>query len=82
MQIEVLVIRRNARVMVLAGLRPSDAQGAAAPNPANFVRTLLDAPAAGMDFGRAKLAIDKFVDPSTDGCRLAEIDSMLVTVKK
>lgn len=51
-------------------------------SPAVFVRGLLDAPAS-QDFARAKLAIDKFVDPSVDvEAALAEIDGMVAIVEK
>ncbi|TPM40180.1 transglutaminase family protein [Mesorhizobium sp. B2-3-4] len=53
------------------------------PPPATFVRSLLDAPESEMDFARAKLAVDKFVDPSTDEAgTLAQIDGMVATVNK
>ncbi|QPC95069.1 hypothetical protein GA829_09290 [Mesorhizobium sp. INR15] len=72
--------------MVLAGLHPSAAEELVPlvpSNPATFVRALLDAPEAEMNFGRAKLAVDKFVDPSIDDiAALAEIGSMVVTVNK
>ncbi|CDX21214.1 conserved exported hypothetical protein [Mesorhizobium sp. ORS 3324] len=52
-------------------------------DPAIFIRALLNAPEGEMDFGRAKLAVDKFVDPSIDDVgALAEIERMVGTVQK
>ncbi|MER8492432.1 hypothetical protein NKI51_31025 [Mesorhizobium australicum] len=49
-------------------------------NPASFVRTLLESE---IDFARAKLAVDKFIDPSVDeAATLAELDGMVATVNK
>jgi hypothetical protein len=51
--------------------------------PATFVRSLLDAPESERDFGRAKVAVDKFIDPSVDdAATLAEINGMVATVNK
>ncbi|WP_181167770.1 transglutaminase family protein [Mesorhizobium sp. B2-4-19] len=51
--------------------------------PAIFVRQLLDAPAAELDFAHAKLAVDKFADPSIDEtATLAELDGMAATIHK
>ncbi|WP_292640925.1 transglutaminase family protein [Mesorhizobium sp.] len=47
------------------------------------MRGLLDAPESETDFARAKLAVDKFIDPSVDdAAALAEIDGMVATVNK
>jgi regulator of sirC expression with transglutaminase-like and TPR domain len=54
-----------------------------AKSPIAMVEALLDAPPAAMDFAGAKLAVDKFVDPSVDeAAALAEIDDMAATVRK
>ncbi|MBA3520571.1 MAG: hypothetical protein H0T75_23700, partial [Rhizobiales bacterium] len=52
-------------------------------DPAAFVRSWLAEPESRMNFGQAKLAIDKFVDPSTDAeAALAKIDGMVATINR
>lgn len=51
--------------------------------PAAFVRSILDASVAEMSFARAKLAVDRFADPSIDeAATLAELDRMAATIRK
>lgn len=70
-------------VFVLAGLGTALAGGPVASDPAAFVRSLLEGPEAELDFARAKLAVDAFVDSSIDQiAALAEIDRMAATVQK
>src|SRR5262245_9745480 len=62
-------------------------RGLAAELPANdaaaLVRALVDAPPAELSFGKAKLEIDKFADPSIDeAAALAELDQMAATIEK
>jgi hypothetical protein len=65
--------------VVLLGLDVS----LATPSTPAFVRSLLDAPQAELDFARAKLAVDAFADSSIDqDTTLAEIDSMVATVER
>jgi regulator of sirC expression with transglutaminase-like and TPR domain len=52
-------------------------------SPADFVRTVIDASAAEMDFARAKLAVDRFADPTIDEvATLAELDGMMAVIGK
>jgi regulator of sirC expression with transglutaminase-like and TPR domain len=61
--------------------RADNILGASAP--ADFVRNIISASADRLDFAHAKLAVDKFVDPSIDeAAALAEIDGMAATVRK
>ncbi|MFD2051740.1 transglutaminase family protein [Mesorhizobium calcicola] len=63
--------------------RPAAADQLPTSNPATFVRILLDAREGETDFARAKLAVDRFIDPSVDeAAALAEIDGMVATVNK
>jgi len=72
-----------AGLLLLVGIQLAAAGGIDPSSPSAFVRTLVNVPEAGMDFGRAKLAVDKFVDPTIDdAAALAEIDRMAGTVKK
>ncbi|TPN00878.1 hypothetical protein FKO01_50280 [Mesorhizobium sp. B2-3-3] len=60
--------------------RPAVADHLPTSNPATFVRSLLESET---DFGRAKLAVDKFIGPSVDEAAvLAEIDGMVATINK
>jgi hypothetical protein len=69
--------------VVLLGLDVSLAGQPATPSTPAFVRSLLDAPQAELDFARAKLAVDAFADSSIDqDTTLAEIDSMVATVER
>lgn len=53
------------------------------PTPADLVRSILDAPVTEMSFGRAKIVVDRFTDPSIDeAVVLAELDGMVATVNK
>lgn len=70
-------------MFALAGLGAALAGQPVAPSPAAFVRALLDTPEAELDFARAKLSVDAFVDPSVDrDAALAEIDRMAGTIEK
>lgn len=73
-------------LLMLFGLMiclPAVADQQAISNPAILVRNLLDASEGKMDFGRAKLAVDQFIDPSIDvEATLVEIDQMVVTINK
>ena len=72
-----------AGLLLLVGFHSAAAGDIGAANPATFVRELVNAPEGEMDFGRAKLAVDKFVDSSIDDAgALAEIDRMVTTVNK
>jgi hypothetical protein len=52
-------------------------------DPVALVSSLLHAPEDERDFASAKLALDKFIDPSIDeAASLAEIDAMVATVKQ
>lgn len=52
-------------------------------SPADFVRGIVDAPAAKLGFARAKLAVDTFVDPTIDETAvLAEFDRMAATIDR
>ncbi|PSJ51077.1 hypothetical protein C7I84_27740 [Mesorhizobium ephedrae] len=54
-----------------------------AQSSADFVQALLDARADDLGFARAKLAVDKVVDPSIDdAAALAELDRMAATIRK
>ena len=82
MAVRILAWLALALSMCLTTDRPFAAE-LQARSPADFVQALLDAPAAEMDFARAKLAVDKFVDPSVDeAAALTEIDGMVATVRK
>jgi regulator of sirC expression with transglutaminase-like and TPR domain len=75
-----------ALILVLASICPLMAEQSRVSNPvapAAFVQTLLKMPSTELDFARAKLAIDAFVDPSLDSAAvLAQIDGMVATVNK
>jgi regulator of sirC expression with transglutaminase-like and TPR domain len=72
-----------ALILVLALICPLMAEQSRVSNPAAFVQALVMTPSAELDFGRAKLAIDAFVDPSIESSAiLAEIDGMVATVDK
>jgi len=72
-----------AALLLAAGLHSAVAGDVSPSAPAVFVRALVNTPEAEVDFGRAKLAVDKFVDPSIDTVvALAEIDRMVATVNK
>ncbi|MER8583526.1 hypothetical protein NKG95_33480 [Mesorhizobium sp. M1423] len=73
----------TALLLILAVGNLSRADDIDRSNPAAFVRALVNVPAGKADFARAKLAVDKFVDPSIDkAAGIAEIDSMVVTLNK
>lgn len=60
--------------------RPAAADQLPTSSPATFVRILLESET---DSARAKLAVDKFIDPSVDEAAvLAVIEGMVVTVNK
>src|SRR5690348_14981741 len=70
-------------LLLLLGPHGAAADDISPSNPAAFVRMLVNAPESEMDFGRAKLVVDKFVDPTIDDAgALAEIDRMVGTVQK
>ncbi|MBA3337797.1 MAG: hypothetical protein H0T49_09570 [Chloroflexia bacterium] len=73
-----------AAVLLILLLGPAlAADQAPSADPATFVRALLTAPESSIDFGRSKLAIDKFVDPSIDAeAALADLDGMAATVNR
>lgn len=51
--------------------------------PAAFVQALIAAPESEMDFARAKVAVDRFADPSLDGmATLRELDRMVAVVRR
>jgi regulator of sirC expression with transglutaminase-like and TPR domain len=73
----------SALFLVLAASSLSRANDIDRSKPAAFVRTLVNVPEGKADFARAKLDVDKFVDPTIDeAAALAEIDSMVATVSK
>ena len=52
-----------------------------APNPVGLVRDTINAPQSEIGFARAKLAVDRFANPSIDEAAvLAELDRMVATV--
>lgn len=54
-----------------------------AQSPADFVRSVLNAPASEMTLARAKIAVDKLADPTIDeAATLTELDTMVATIKK
>ncbi|MER9614277.1 hypothetical protein [Mesorhizobium sp. M0207] len=70
-------------LFVLATSSLCNAENADGVNPAAFARTLVNAANGQADFARAKLAVDRFVDPSiNEEAALGEIDAMVVTVNK
>lgn len=72
-----------AAVLLLVGLHPAIGGDIGRPNPADFVRALINVPESEIDFGMAKLAVDKFVDPAVDDAAArAEIDTMVITVNR
>ncbi|TGP85403.1 MULTISPECIES: transglutaminase family protein [unclassified Mesorhizobium] len=79
-----LVVKLGTALLLLVALSNlSRADDIDRSNPAAFVRKLINVPDGKADFARAKLLVDKFVDPSVDETAgLAEIDSMVVTVSK
>ena len=67
--------------MASAGFGRALAEPQVFADPAVFVQALLDTREADLDFARAKLEIDHFVDPSIDiEDSLSEIESMIATV--
>lgn len=73
----------SALLLVFAASCLSRAEKTERSNPAAFVRALVNVPDGKADFARAKLAVDKFVEPSIDeAAGLAEIDHMTATVHK
>lgn len=72
-----------AAVLLLVGLHPAIGGDIGRSNPADFVRALINVPESEIDFGAAKLAVDKFVDPAiNDRAARTEIDTMVITVNK
>ncbi|MER8887688.1 transglutaminase family protein [Mesorhizobium sp. M0816] len=70
-------------LFVLAATSLCRAEDIDRSNPAAFARTLINSPDEQADFARAKLAVDKFVDPSiNEVAALGETDAMVVTVNK
>lgn len=71
-------------VVVLAlGLLIARTATAEALSPADAMRALLEAPEGEFDFARAKLAVDRLIDPNIDANHvLAEIDHMVATINK
>ncbi|WP_394891386.1 transglutaminase family protein [Mesorhizobium sp. AaZ16] len=68
-------------LLALATIEPAKADQP--QTPAVFVRSIIDASQSEMDFARAKLAIDKFVDPTiNEAAALAELDRMAATVER
>ncbi|ADV14938.1 hypothetical protein Mesci_5931 [Mesorhizobium ciceri biovar biserrulae WSM1271] len=78
------VIRLAATLLLmLAASGLSRADDIDRSRPAAFVQALVNVPEGKADFARAKLAVDKFVDPSIDEVAgLVVIDSMAATVNK
>jgi regulator of sirC expression with transglutaminase-like and TPR domain len=79
-----VVIKLGAALLLLVALSNlSRADDFDRSNPAALVRALVNVSDGKADFARAKLAVDKFVDPSIDeAAGLAEVDSMVATIDK
>jgi regulator of sirC expression with transglutaminase-like and TPR domain len=76
--VPLLVVIRAATLFLFAIASCSTA--AAASTPAAIVRSVLSLPDDQLDYGRAKLAFDRIVDPSVDAdAALAEIDRLAGT---
>ncbi|TGP85427.1 MULTISPECIES: transglutaminase family protein [unclassified Mesorhizobium] len=72
-----------AGLLLLVGFQSAAAGDLGPSIPAAFVWGLVNASEGEIDFGRAKLAVDKFVDPAIDDVSaLAKIDRMVGTVNK
>lgn len=72
-----LVVLRAATLSILAAVSGSPAAASTASTPAAIVRSVLSLPDDQLNYGRAKLAFDRIVDPSLNvDATLAEIDRL------
>lgn len=64
-------------------LSPGDAAGSSLIDPAAVVRAALDVPEAALDYGAAKLAFDRLIDPATADIDVAgRLDQLEATARR
>ena len=61
----------------------SEAHDLDTSSPQSFVASLIEAPKSELDFGQAKLAVDKFADSAVDDAALGtQLDGLVATIRK
>jgi regulator of sirC expression with transglutaminase-like and TPR domain len=76
------LVRLVVAILLLAGLQAEGLAAVRSANALSTIRAVLATPESKIDFARAKLTLDKLVDPATDAAAaVTQIDSITEAIK-